>query len=224
MEKALPPPGPAIATVFALSGLALWELAAPDLRLAALAGDGHGFALREHWLLSAVLHTGARWLSWGLAVALCVAVWWPVGVLRRLDVGRRLQLAATTLLAAGGVSVLKGLSATSCPWDLQAFGGVAQYVPHWTLLHDGGPGHCFPAGHASAGFAFVGGYFCFRDTDRAIARRWLAASLATGFVLGAAQQVRGAHFMSHTLWSAWICWAVALAVDTLSTRPGRGGR
>ncbi|KQT11590.1 phosphatase PAP2 family protein [Ramlibacter sp. Leaf400] len=224
MEKALPPPGPAIATLVALTGLVLWDLAAPDLQLAGLAGGAQGFALREHWLLAAVLHTGARWLSWGLALALCVAVWWPVGVLRRLDVRRRLQLAATTLLAAGLVSALKGLSATSCPWDLQAFGGVAHYVPHWTRLHDGGPGHCFPAGHASAGFAFVGGYFCFRETDPAIARRWLAASLAVGFVLGAAQQVRGAHFMSHTLWSAWICWAVALAVDTASMQSGWGGR
>jgi len=40
-----------------------------------------------------------------------------------------------------------------------------------------------------------------------------AAALAAGLVLGLAQQARGAHFMSHTLWSGWVCWCVAWAVD-----------
>jgi len=47
----------------------------------------------------------------------------------------------------------------------------------------------------------------------AVARRWLAAALAAGLVLGVAQQLRGAHFMSHTLWSAWLCWVVAWGID-----------
>jgi membrane-associated PAP2 superfamily phosphatase len=32
-------------------------------------------------------------------------------------------------------------------------------------------------------------------------------------VLGLAQQVRGAHYMSHTLWSAWACWVAGLLVE-----------
>jgi len=32
-------------------------------------------------------------------------------------------------------------------------------------------------------------------------------------VLGLAQQWRGAHYMSHTLWTAWVCWVTGLAVD-----------
>jgi membrane-associated PAP2 superfamily phosphatase len=82
-------------------------------------------------------------------------------------------------------------------------------VSHWSLGPDGGSGHCFPAGHAASGFSFAGGYFAFRRSDRGLARRWLAAALAAGLLLGLAQQWRGAHFMSHTLWSAAACWLSA---------------
>ena len=80
-------------------------------------------------------------------------------------------------------------------------------------MHDGGAGRCFPAGHAAAGFSFVGGYFALaRDTPRA-ARWWLAVALVMGLLLGLGQQMRGAHYMSHTLWTAWLCWTVGLAID-----------
>ncbi|MCY1448479.1 hypothetical protein D9M71_651480 [compost metagenome] len=41
--------------------------------------------------------------------------------------------------------------------------------------------------------------------------RWpaLAAALAVGAAFGIAQQLRGAHFLSHDLWSLAISWAVA---------------
>lgn len=72
------------------------------------------------------------------------------------------------------------------------------YVPHWSAVADGGGGHCFPAGHASAGFAFIGGYFVIPERRPRTARIWLQDSLASGLLLGLAQQLRGAHFMSHT--------------------------
>ena len=200
-----------------LGALALtiaWDLSGFDLILAHVFGNDHGFAWREHWLQTAVFHNGAKVVAWLLALTLVLAVWWPVGSLRRIPKTRRVQLAATTVIATVLVSVIKMGSHTSCPWDLQEFGGMAHYVSHWSWGSlDGGHGRCFPAGHASAGFAFVGGYFAFRTTDRKVALRWLFGALAAGLVLGLAQQVRGAHFMSHTLWTAWVCWAAAWAGD-----------
>ncbi|MES2941158.1 MAG: phosphatase PAP2 family protein [Pseudomonadota bacterium] len=206
---------PTWAALAGLLVLAIWELAGWDMALARLAGSAHGFALREHWFLDSVMHDGMRRVSWFLALLLSLGVWWPAGPLKRLGTSRRLQLALTTLLSAFLVSAMKGLSTTSCPWDLQAFGGVARYVSHWWPGADGGPGHCFPAGHASSGFSFLAGYFVFRHTDSRTARRWLAAALAAGLVLGLSQQLRGAHFTSHTLWTGWLCWSFAWAVDRL---------
>ena len=200
-------------------GVALaWDAGGLDLAVAHLAGSSQGFPLRESWLLESLLHEGGRRLAWVLELGLCLAVWWPVGPLARLRTSGRLQLAVTTLVAALAVSVLKQGSQTSCPWELTDFGGLAHYASHWSLRPDGGAGHCFPAGHASSGFSFIAGYFAFRNTDRNLARRWLAAALIAGLVLGLAQQWRGAHFMSHTLWSAAVCWAVAWAVNAIWPR------
>ena len=190
-----------------------WDVAGLDLPLARLAGSHAGFPWRDHWLLTALLHDGARRLSWLLALLLCLGVWWPLGPLERLPPQRRLQLALSALLAALVVNLLKSGNATSCPWDLREFGGPARYVSHWSGLPDGGAGHCFPAGHAATGFSFLGGYFAFRGSDLRQARMWLALSLVAGLLLGLAQQWRGAHFMSHTLWSAVACWCTSLVVD-----------
>lgn len=211
-----------LAAVTAALGLLLlaWDFAGLDLPMAHWFGGADGFPMRDNTFLTVVLHEGAKRLAWLLALALCLAVWWPVGWLRRLAMHRRLQLAVTTLLAVLVVSALKSFSTASCPWGLADFGGVAQYTPHWQHVFspDGGSGGCFPAGHASSGFAFVGGYFAFRETVPLIARRWLSASLVAGLTLGLAQQIRGAHFTSHTLWTALICWCVAWATDSLFTR------
>jgi len=209
----------AVTAALALLLLA-WDMSDLDLPLAHWFGGPAGFPLRDNAFLTGVLHEGAKRLAWALALLLCVAVWWPVGRLRCLAPLHRFQLAATALLAVLVVSALKSVSTASCPWSLADFGGVAHYTPHWmhVFAPDGGSGGCFPAGHASSGFAFVGGYFALRHTAPAIARRWLAASLLAGLVLGLAQQSRGAHFTSHTLWTAFICWCVAWAMDGLYAR------
>jgi membrane-associated PAP2 superfamily phosphatase len=199
---------------FGLLALALaWDASGLDLAFAHLAGGGNGFAWRNTWLLTTFAHEGGRLLAWLLALVLCLAVWWPFGALARITQRERLQLAVCTLLGALAVSLVKAGSHTSCPWELSDFGGLARYVSHWSLARDGGSGHCFPAGHAASGFTFVGGYFAFRSAQPRLARCWLAVALAAGILLGFAQQWRGAHFMSHTLWSAVVCWGVACLLE-----------
>lgn len=203
-----------------LAGLLAWDLAGLDMPLAAAMGGPRGFALRDAWVTSRLLHEGGRIAAWLVGLASCLAVAWPRGPWRRLPFGRRVQLALAPLLAAGVVAVLKAASHTSCPWDLADFGGVARHLSHWQgwLQGDGGAGRCFPAGHAGAGFAFAAGYFAWRADAPRLAWVWLATAVAAGFVLGWAQQLRGAHFMSHTLWTGWLCWMVGGALDAAMAR------
>lgn len=173
-----------------------------------------GFALRDNWFLVQVMHEGAKTLSWVLVILLALGIAWPVGFLRRLSRGERAQLALGVVASVLVISVVKHGSRTSCPWDLDAFGGVAHYVSHWSWGQlDGGPGRCFPAGHASAAFAFLGGYFLLARRVPGLARWWLAGAVLGGLLLGLVQQARGAHYMSHTLWTAWMCWTTGLAID-----------
>ena len=201
-------------TLALLACVVAWDALGQDRALAHAFGTASGFPLRDQWFFVHVLHEGARRLGWLLVLLLALGVWWPFGVLRRLDAAARLQVAASALLALAVVSIAKNLSSTSCPWDLVEFGGVARYASHWALgVIDGGGGRCFPAGHASAGFCFIGGYFALRHAAPVAARWWLAGAVAAGFGLGAMQQARGAHFMSHTLWTGWLCWTTGWLCD-----------
>ena len=56
------------------------------------------------------------------------------------------------------------------------------------------------------------------------ARAWLLAVLGAGLLLGIGQLARGAHYPSHTFWTAGICWAICAGADRMrwglrATRP-----
>lgn len=204
----------AVATAIALAAILAWDASGLDLWLAGLAASSSGFPARHHWLLTTVLHDGARLAAAVALVALIAGTIRPFGALRELTLRQRLWLLAAVIGAMVLIAALKRLNASDCPWSLSMFGGSQPFVSHWDwrTLADGSPGHCFPAGHASAGFAWLAGWFAWPPGARA-GRRWLAAGLVAGTVFGLAQQLRGAHFMSHTLWTAWICWTWAWALS-----------
>ena len=206
-------------TLIALACVVAWDFNGMDLAMARWFGSSNGFALQNNWFMVNIAHEGARKLAWVIVLGLSLMIWWPLGLLRQVPYSRRIQLVVASLVSLIVMAVMKRISATSCPWDLSEFGGLAHYVSHWAWgVTDGGGGHCFPAGHASAGFAFVSGYFALRHSVAHAARLWLAAALAAGFALGLAQQMRGAHFMSHTLWTAWLCWTTCWICDLAVTR------
>jgi membrane-associated PAP2 superfamily phosphatase len=179
-------------------------------------GDAGGFALRHQWWLERVLHDAARQLSallYGLVLLMVVA---PVGWFQRLSRWQRLEVWVGTSLALLAVNGIKRYSLTSCPWDLSLFGGSVRYVSHWNWpLADAGPAHCFPGGHASAALAFLAVALPLLDSGKARQQRWgvqvLGMVLGAGVLFGLTQTLRGAHYPSHTFWTVFICWVVALA-------------
>jgi membrane-associated PAP2 superfamily phosphatase len=208
MSELRQPPRDIAITLALLAGLLWWEASGLDLVVAGWYGSEAGFALRDSWWTRDLLHNGGRWLA-GAALAACALLAWRG---TRAQRPRRLAWFGLVLAALVTVPLLKRFSTTSCPWDLSDFGGAAAYVPHWLLtVVDGGPGHCFPSGHAVAAFAFLPLYFQWRGPRPRLALGLLAAVLGFGALFGWAQLARGAHFPSHTLWSAWLCWAIGAA-------------
>ncbi|MGA0609202.1 phosphatase PAP2 family protein [Caldimonas sp. KR1-144] len=207
-----------------LVALLLWDASGWDLALVRLFGNGHGFAWREHWLTSGVLHRGGYWLSVLLFVWLLLSCWGPWRA-RMLAPRQRALWFASTAVCLALIPLLKQASATSCPWSLAEFGGAAHYVSHWRFgVADGGSGHCFPSGHASGALAFMSAWFAWRDVRPLRARAMLASVLVLGSVFGLAQMMRGAHYASHTLWTAWICWTVCAALHHAAFGPRIGLR
>jgi membrane-associated PAP2 superfamily phosphatase len=201
--------------LFGLAFVLAWEASGLDLVLTRLVGSSRGFEWRDAWMASTFLHEGARTLS---VVLLAVLAW---DAYRPLCDGpgrsQRAYWVAVILVTALVVPALKRLSASSCPWDLAEFGGSAgAWVPHWLLgVTDGGPGHCFPSGHAVSAFSLIGTVFLWERYRPGLARGLLVGVLALGVLSIGVQFVRGAHFVSHSLWSAWICTAIAVAADRL---------
>ena len=214
-----------------------WDFSGLDLTVMRLIGTPAGFALQHHPLLEHLLHDRLRQAA---SVALVLAWIWALLPSRFSAVPAPDRRLAVLLVTAGllAVNLIKNRSATSCPWDWQLFGGTAEVVSHWTWgLRDGGPGRCFPGGHASSGMAFVALALPWLAPRHAAAppapapapasarRGWqcLALAIAAGLLCGAVQTLRGAHPPSHTLWTLLICGGVALAGWSLGPAGGRRG-
>lgn len=203
-----------VLTLLLLGGLVAWDASGLDLSVMAGLGNAGGFPLREQWWLETVLHNAVRQLALVAFVGLWVMVWHPVGVFRSYQRMERLEMVIGVTVALLTISGMKRFSLTSCPWDLQSFGGLATYVSHWQWgVKDGGSGGCFPGGHASSAFAFVAlvlpGLTRGRGSaQHRLAMRLLIGVVLAGLVLGGVQTLRGAHYPSHTLWTGWICWAI----------------
>lgn len=204
----------------ALAGSALalaWINAFTDLDLMlaqAMFDPASGtFPWRHAWLAETFSHVWAKAALLTLAGAvLLTAVFdllWPR--LGWAD-GRRLRLrvvALSAVLLPAWIGVLKYLSASHCPWDLDLFGGSETYVRLFQpALPYASIGHCMPAGHASSALWLLSLAVFWLPHQPRTALRVGAAMLGLGFALGWVQQLRGAHFLTHTLWSMW--WACLL--------------
>ena len=194
----------------------VWDASEYDLSAMTWLGGPQGFAWRDHWWLSSVMHTGAKQLAVLIYLGVLAMTVWPQGIWRRLQRHQRWEIAAGITLSLLAVTAIKRISLTSCPWELQAFGGVASYVSHWAWgVSDGGSGSCFPGGHASSAFAFIAlslPWLTSTDTNQQrLGRAMTGVILLSGLVLGLSQTLRGAHYPSHTAWTALVCAATAWA-------------
>lgn len=110
-------------------------------------------------------------------------------------------------------SMLKRASRSHCPWDLERYGGYQPYyrlleaMPHWVES-----GHCLPGGHASSALWLVGLAVFWLPGRPGRAACVALVALSLGAAVGWMQQMRGAHFLTHTLWSMWIACAVPAAL------------
>ncbi|HUL41940.1 MAG TPA: phosphatase PAP2 family protein [Burkholderiales bacterium] len=179
------------------------------------------FPLRDNWFLETVMH---HWIKYavillGLSVLVAyVSSFWVamLAPLRRVLVFVVLAMALSTAT----VNLLKNESPKHCPYDLKIFGGYAPYVALFEKTPRGvKSGNCWPGAHSTAGFCLMALYFAGRHLrNRKLANWGLFGGLGLGFILGFGRVMQGAHFFSHQLWAALICWLVMLAVYELLLR------
>lgn len=105
------------------------------------------------------------------------------------------------------VAEIKRLTHVACPADLSMFAGELPYLSLWqSILSDYG-NKCFPAAHASSGFAIMSvAFICQTAKWRYF---WLVFGCVLGWLLGGYKMVIGDHFFSHTVTSMGFSWLIA---------------
>jgi membrane-associated PAP2 superfamily phosphatase len=115
-------------------------------------------------------------------------------------------------LVVGG---LKAITNTPCPNNITHFNGDYPYVG----FLDSYPANfiqtekqrCFPAAHASGGFALLSVFFLFKTRKNKIIATSLAKS--TGWIIGFYKMLIGDHFLSHTIVSMLLAWLIILIIS-----------
>ena len=162
----------------------------------------------------AIFYNGPKIFVWVVGVTLLTLVAGPARWREKLRFERRgLWLALLVListLAAAGAG--KEYANVFCPSETRRYGGQVAYAKLCEPFPAGDRparrGKCFPAGHASGGFALMG-LLALRSS-----RRWRRGAvwlgLGLGWWMGLYQMLKGAHYLSHTLTTLLLAWIAVL--------------
>lgn len=160
---------------------------------------------------------------------LLLPIRWRPAPLRQRELpwpNRRLWLVLLCLVTIPvTIGFMKSRSDLYCPWSIDRYGGDRPHLRFFDKVPPGFPPNCegcFPAGHASGGFALLGLYY-LANSRRG---RWLGFSvgMTAGWVMGIYQMLKGAHFLSHTIATMLISWAIIQLLVCLFNLPTRSNR
>ena len=113
-------------------------------------------------------------------------------------------------------SSIKAQTNMPCPKDEERYGGIyprtavwQNYTPEFKLHHMK-KNKCWPAGHASGGFALLSLIFLFHKKRHKIIAA--ASAFLVGWGMGLYKMIIGDHFLSHTVITMILAWLVILLI------------
>ncbi len=117
------------------------------------------------------------------------------------------------------VGSLKATTNTPCPKNIEHFGGK---YPDIKVL-DSYPKDfkqnkkikCWPAGHASGGFALLSLFFLFKSKKNR--KKALVVALVVGWCMSLYKMFIGDHFLSHSIITMEIAWLIVLLLEKYLT-------
>ncbi len=213
--------GPALAALAGVIGV--FEFTSLDLWVQDHFFD---FATGQWWvdrraaLPRVFFYNGPKYLIIAGALTLLILLAGPVRWRSRWALERRRIGAALLTLALVPIVIgqLKAVTNVFCPYEVTRYGGDVAYVKAWERhppeLQPARCGRCYPAGHASGGFALFG-LAGLVGGSRRWQRRGIALGLGVGWWMGAYQMLKGAHYLSHTLVTMLMAWIGFLLVQRL---------
>ncbi len=112
------------------------------------------------------------------------------------------------------VGSLKAITNMPCPKNLKHYGGsyptVSLLKPYPENFHQTKQIKCYPAGHASGGFALLSLVFLFKKKKHKVLA--VSVALSVGWVMGAYKMIIGDHFLGHTMVTMLLSWFITLLI------------
>jgi len=172
----------------------------------------------DNALLDLIFYSGIKKVFIAFAVSLLITLvfFYKIPLIQRYKQGIIIVLLSLIIIPLA-IGMLKAITNVPCPNDLQLYGG---HYPHVTFLESypsnfiqNKKAKCFPAGHASGGFALMSLFFFFKSQrNRRIA---LGTAITIGWGTGGYKMLVGDHFLSHTVVTMIISWLLILVITML---------
>ncbi|MCK9374028.1 MAG: phosphatase PAP2 family protein [Sulfuricurvum sp.] len=178
----------------------------------------------DNSVLKFVFYDGIKRLLILVAVVLFVltVIRWKHPGFKRYRRGMLIVLLSSVLVPFI-VGSLKAFTNIPCPKNLEIFDGT---YPH-TCVWEKYPSDfcqkekmkCWPAGHASGGFALLSLVFLFRSRKNKILSA--SAAIVIGWSMGSYKMLIGDHFLSHTAITMVLAWFLILLIAQGVERLGK---
>ncbi|HDP6809309.1 TPA: PAP2 family protein [Escherichia coli] len=195
-------------------------------------GMGHWMVAKQAFLPDLLLYSGLKKLLMAMLIYLLVATIcrayhekkgnaitakWLVPV-TNFRVRELAYLVLTLILVPTVVASLKAYTHVVCPVHLTIFDGTLPYLPMLDSMRNTIPDKCFPAAHASSGFALFA--FAFAPSLRRRRGAIIIVVMALGWAMGCYKMIIGDHFLSHTVVSMMLAWAMSAGLAWVFFKKG----
>ncbi|AZZ00690.1 PAP2 family protein (plasmid) [Salmonella sp. SSDFZ69] len=195
-------------------------------------GMGHWMVAKQAFLPDLLLYSGLKKLLMAMLIYLLVATIcrayhekkgnaitakWLVPV-TKFRVRELAYLVLTLILVPTVVASLKAYTHVVCPVHLTIFDGTLPYLPMLDSMRNTIPDKCFPAAHASSGFALFA--FAFAPSLRRRRGAIIIVVMALGWAMGCYKMIIGDHFLSHTVVSMMLAWAMSAGLAWVFFKKG----
>ena len=173
---------------------------------------------RDNKILKVIFYTGIKKLLITVAVMMLFAliIFRNSKIINEYKKGFLVVILSAIFvpLVVGG---LKAVTNTPCPKNTVIYGGnypeVKVLDSYPKNFHQKGKIKCWPAGHASGGFALLSLFFLFKS--RKNKKRAIILAMVVGWSMGLYKMMIGDHYLSHTIVTMLLAWLIIIIIAKL---------
>lgn len=176
---------------------------------------------RDEPILKFILYDGIK----RLLIIFAVSILFTLLIFRKEELIKKYKtgliiVLLSTIIVPLSVGYLKATTNTPCPKNIEYYGGeypdikVFENYPKEFVQKE--KIKCWPAGHASGGFALMALFFLFKKRRNQILG--LCFGLSIGWCMGLYKMLIGDHFLSHTIVTMVLAWFIILILVKILQR------